>query len=83
MHSDEASDKMRRLTLAVQSPAGQTLPAEAIARVLLGVSGVRYAFVSPHTEMAWLIYDPALFALADALDAIGDLGCRADTPEER
>lgn len=54
-----------------------------VERVIMGVKGVRYAYVNPVTEMAYVEYDPARCNPDQLTTAVEESGFHAGTPVVR
>ena len=72
-----STERTKRLTLAIYGLAcggGGALTAE---RALAKQRGVVRAYVNPATEMAYVVYDPAVVAPQELIAAVEQVGLRA------
>ncbi len=65
-----------RLTFAIHDVDCQGRVVLVVQRTLATVPGVRHAYVNPVTEMAYVVYDPALTDLAQLVATVARAGVR-------
>lgn len=79
----EVAQRIRRVTLSVSGVSCWGTDAALLERVLSGVPGVRSAYVNPATEMAYVVYDPALCEPQHLMEALSGAGFQAGELAQR
>jgi hypothetical protein len=69
-----------RVTIPIYGFVCTGAEAALAQRALSRVPGVFHSYVSPATEMAYVIYDPARACAEDLADAVHRAGLRAGPP---
>ena len=75
--------KTQRITLPIDDLSFGGGGALIVERALAQTSGVVYVYVSPATEMAYIVYDPSLTDPNHLIKVVEHAGFRAGVPRSR
>lgn len=78
-----AGHPFERITMPIYGLTCRSGGELTIERAILRVQGVRYAYVNPATEMAYVEYDPSRCAPENLIEAVEHIGFRAGIPASR
>jgi len=75
--------KRQRMTLPIDDLSCGGGSVLIVERALAHTAGVIYVYVNPATEMAYVMYDPALAEPAHLINAVEQAGFRVGVPSLR